>query len=473
MKSCWSLVLFGLVYVTFSSAVPRPFEAEKNEEDWQLAETYLNRFYQLKDGPSLVMGKNRNHEATGSLSEKIRKMQEYFGLRVTGSLNSETLDIMEKPRCGVPDIAEYNHFPGEIKWKKNNLTYRILQYTSDISAADVDLAIEKALKVWSDVTPLKFSRINEGEADIMITFDVKEHGDNYPFDGPERILAHAFPPGKGLGGDTHFDEDENWTMRSNGYNLFVVAAHEFGHALGLSHSQDRGALMYPVYTYSSMKNFRLSLDDVNGIQALYGASNEVYLPPKVTPDACDTKLYFDAVATLRGETLYFKDSFFWRSHPQLPETELNLIKSFWPKLPSRIHAAYENQQNGLLIVIKGTKYWGIKGYDILPGYPKSIYEFGIPKYIRKIDAAFHITKTAKTLFFAKDLYWSYDERSQKMDKGYPHQIANDWPGVSVKLNAAFESNGYVFFFSRSFQFIFSMGEQRVLEIRRSNSPLGC
>ena len=55
-----------------------------------------------------------------------------------------------------------------------------------------------------------------------------------------------------------------------GYVLFMVAAHEFGHSLGLSHSDDPGALMYPTYTYRNPDTFVLPRDDVKGIQSLYG-----------------------------------------------------------------------------------------------------------------------------------------------------------------------------------------------------------
>lgn len=53
-----------------------------------------------------------------------------------------------------------------------------------------------------------------------------------------------------------------------GYSLFLVAAHEFGHALGLDHSSVPEALMYPLYSY--LEGFPLNKDDIDGIQYLYG-----------------------------------------------------------------------------------------------------------------------------------------------------------------------------------------------------------
>ena len=84
----------------------------------------------------------------------------------------------------------------------------------DIHSTLTDL--DKAFNVWSKNTVLKFTHNpNVNEADIIISFFKGKHGDSYPFDGPGGILAHAFFPGNDIGGDVHFDDEEQWAQSDN------------------------------------------------------------------------------------------------------------------------------------------------------------------------------------------------------------------------------------------------------------------
>nr|XP_056714849.1 matrix metalloproteinase-27-like [Euleptes europaea] len=65
---------------------------------------------------------------------------------------------------------------------------------------------------------------------------------------------------------------------------------------------------------------------------------------------------------------------------------------------------------------------------------------GLPQQLI-IDAAFHNQETNKTLFFAGDKYWRFDEITRRPEKGYPREIAADFLGIGSRVDAAFQYNG--------------------------------
>ena len=81
------------------------------------------------------------------------------------------------------------------------------------------MVIEKAFKVWTNVTNLKIVRnekYRKKKADINIRFAVGKHdrseGDSDSFDGLGGTVGHAFFPRDGR---LHFDDDEIWTINLN------------------------------------------------------------------------------------------------------------------------------------------------------------------------------------------------------------------------------------------------------------------
>ena len=64
-----------------------------------MAENYLTQYGYMRKSSSKV-------GAFKKLDQAIIKFQEFAGLKVTGELNEETVDMMQKPRCGVKDFGD-------------------------------------------------------------------------------------------------------------------------------------------------------------------------------------------------------------------------------------------------------------------------------------------------------------------------------------------------------------------------------
>uniref|UniRef100_A0A8C9Y746 Matrix metalloproteinase-17 n=1 Tax=Sander lucioperca TaxID=283035 RepID=A0A8C9Y746_SANLU len=431
-----------------------------NGPDW------LSKFGYLPP-PDPVTGQLQTKEA---LTKAIKAMQKYGGLKETGVLDHATLGLMKTPRCSLPDVSEAEVTTGrrkrglnpQNKWSKRHLSWRVRTFPKDSALLGRDTVralMYYALKVWSDIAPLNFHEVAGSDADIQIDFIKADHNDGYPFDGPGGTVAHAFFPGERFtAGDTHFDDDEAWTFRSpdsHGMDLFAVAVHEFGHAIGLVHTSAIESIMRPYYQgpVGDPLKYDLPYEDKVRVWQLYGtaALHDLITPlteiESNAPDRCTS--HFDAVAQIRGEAFFFKGKYFWRltREKHLVSLRPAQIHRFWRGLPPNldsVDAVYERPGDHKIVFFKDLKYWVFKDNNVEEGYPRPISDFGLP--LEGVDAAFVWLHNDKTYFFKDNHYWRYDDHLRRMDLGYPKD-SSFWKGLPPLLDDAMRwSDGSSYFF---------------------------
>lgn len=472
-----------------------------------------------------------NLRTEDQVRDAIKTMQAFAHIPVTGIVDEATRELMKKPRCGLPDINsdsyrakrslgsreehETRHklrhqasrttrnkrytVQGQ-RWHYTNLTWSLRRgaKSSDMENGQIRYQVHRALNLWQSASRLTFTEVNHDDADIRVSFHSGFHNDGYPFDGKGTLLAHAFFPGSGLGGDAHFDDEEPWVPDEANQNselsFFAVAAHEFGHSLGLSHSSVQGAIMFPYYQ-SVDGNYSLHSDDITGIQAIYGSRNEgrvtnpalrptttttttrtprlpdkPEIPTKPThptkkpihppkphprpphagrkPSTCDTS--YDAISIIRRELFIFKDKYFWRIGPNGLEANYPVeIERFWNNLSSNlshIDAIYEKPSGQReMVIFIGKQYWIYPNNDQGRG-PFPLTDLGLPANLEKLDAAFVWGHNGKTYFFSGTMYWRFDEETGKVELDYPRDMSM-WKGVPYNIDAVFQhTNGKTYFF---------------------------
>ncbi|KAM4619090.1 matrix metalloproteinase-15-like [Polymixia lowei] len=492
------------------------------EEDGFNAESWLRQFGYLSQASRQMS----TMQSAQILSKAISDMQRFYGLEVTGVMDPATVKAMRQPRCGLPDIApEETHDRARRKrytltgqqWDKDHLTYSIVNQHIPPALGEerTYMAIRKAFDVWRRVTPLTFEEIpaenNNGNnssqgglADILLLFASGFHGDMSLFDGEGGSLAHAYYPGPGMGGDTHFDADEPWTLDSQdpaGIDLFLVAVHELGHALGLEHSDNPSAIMAPFYQWIHTHNFTLPEDDVKGIQYIYGPPLTTDAPPTSAPDptpvnepVSDSPTSLsppEREPTLQSPTdipfeppnptddtqedppaqpepgpgpslLPPQPPFLPTLSPTSPEQEPvtpPVRKDVPPPPPPRPPKQPDHQApnicegdfdtvtmlRGEMFVFKGRWFWRVRRNRVLDNYPMpiSVFWIGLPN---DIDAAYE-RHDGKFVFFKDDRYWVF--READVIPGYPQPLEEYGQGVPAdRIDTAiwWEPNGYTYFF---------------------------
>ncbi|XP_058462247.1 matrix metalloproteinase-2-like [Malaya genurostris] len=424
---------------------------------------FMRRFGYLEKGPNQAEALY----SEDAVVEAIRNIQHFGALPETGQLDRRTIQLMSSPRCGVVDLVQRREHSsrhrryviGSESWRKRKITYFIANWSSKVGEDSVARFMQRAFGEWAKYSNLRFVRVYDPSADIIVGFGSGHHGDNYPFDGPGNILAHAFYPYEmnSYGGDIHFDEDENWkensTHLSDGVDFYSVAIHELGHSLGLAHSPVYSSLMFPYY--KGITQGSLDYDDILAMYKLYiqnpyiteephleefnttkpqassdESVDEDYEEPTTRPpgepasklpdfvteastvaseaDQVTTKLY-DIPITFIGDYTTVDDHI-TRHHgigvptPAVPE---------FTQVADVCAGGFDavGVLRGEVFIFKGAHLWRLtEKYRVKEGYPVKIWQVfrGFPRHVQRIDAVYERESDNSVVLFSGKQYWIFD-----------------------------------------------------------------